>query len=350
MTYVPFFMTGLLAGGVTCIAVQGGLLTMVMANAMKKEDARDDSHASNTFIRPGIILFLFLISKFIAYVTLGFILGLVGSQFIVTPPFVAFGVGLAGVIMIVSALSLISDHPLFRRLAVQPPKFIRSFLWKQGKRSDFLAPILLGAFTIFLPCGTTQSVMISALSAGQPFVSAGIIGAFIVGTMPVFILLAIGLRVMDRLGSHIFRTVAGIGIIIFALWNLNTIPTILGISWSPERLIRPVICQIIYCDDLVPSGGSAVTEMPTSTPVIRILETVYAMDNNIIPAGKDITLTIKNERGGGCIQSVTIPSIKYQEIIPVGSEKIITFRSGNAGDKIVVTCSMGMYKTILEVR
>ncbi len=59
------FMTGLLAGGISCVAVQGGLLTTAVAGKEGKAGLAD--------------VIYFLVSKLGAYVILGFVLGALGS-------------------------------------------------------------------------------------------------------------------------------------------------------------------------------------------------------------------------------------------------------------------------------
>jgi len=68
------FVTGLTVGGLTCLAVQGGLLASVIA-AREEESALGKGTAKHAMYATGV----FLITKYIAYVALGFILGAFGG-------------------------------------------------------------------------------------------------------------------------------------------------------------------------------------------------------------------------------------------------------------------------------
>src|SRR3989344_2995919 len=70
------FGTGLLTGGLTCLAVQGGLLATAMAQE-EEEQQQNERHESR---RPSAMpIVWFLSAKLLAYTILGFLLGLLGS-------------------------------------------------------------------------------------------------------------------------------------------------------------------------------------------------------------------------------------------------------------------------------
>src|ERR1700704_3783567 len=69
------FLTGLITGGLTCMAVQGGLLAATIA---QREEDRLKEQATQGAWLP---ILSFLITKLVAYTILGFLLGLLGSAF-----------------------------------------------------------------------------------------------------------------------------------------------------------------------------------------------------------------------------------------------------------------------------
>lgn len=69
------FTTGLFIGGLTCLAVQGGLLAATIA---QREEGKLKAKAKG---RNAIPILSFLTSKLIAYTILGFLLGWFGSLF-----------------------------------------------------------------------------------------------------------------------------------------------------------------------------------------------------------------------------------------------------------------------------
>ncbi len=78
------FITGLTAGGLSCLAVQGGLLASSLAVQLEQDlqQGGKNGQRSHQIARP--ILF-FLLAKLIAYTLLGFLLGLLGSVLQLTP-------------------------------------------------------------------------------------------------------------------------------------------------------------------------------------------------------------------------------------------------------------------------
>ena len=68
------FITGLTVGGLTCMAVQGGLLASVLAAHLKEEH-----EMRRNFIHNSLPTIAFLATKFIAYSLLGLLLGLLGQ-------------------------------------------------------------------------------------------------------------------------------------------------------------------------------------------------------------------------------------------------------------------------------
>ena len=70
------FLTGLITGGLTCLAVQGGLLAATIAQRQEESMKEGLNNSGNAFP-----IFIFLIFKLIAYTVLGFLLGLFGSVF-----------------------------------------------------------------------------------------------------------------------------------------------------------------------------------------------------------------------------------------------------------------------------
>src|SRR5258708_16963167 len=72
---IGIFLTGLFVGGLTCMAVQGGLLAATIA---QREEERLKEKAKKGAAFP---IIAFIIAKLAAYTLLGFLLGWLGSAF-----------------------------------------------------------------------------------------------------------------------------------------------------------------------------------------------------------------------------------------------------------------------------
>src|SRR5512141_2666523 len=105
------FTTGLFAGGRSCMAVQGGLLTTALARD-EETDAKQNQ---------ALGVSAFLLAKLLSHAILGFLLGWVGSVLILTPRMQAVMIGAVSLFMIGTALSFLDVHPFFRYFILQPP-------------------------------------------------------------------------------------------------------------------------------------------------------------------------------------------------------------------------------------
>jgi sulfite exporter TauE/SafE len=322
------FLTGLFTGGISCMAVQGGLLASVIATR-----TTETSSWKKTFI----LVVFFLIGKIIAYTLFGMLLGFLGSYMQLTIPMRAILMVVASLFMLATAMNLLGVHSVFRCVLIQPPRFLTRLVRHQSKQLDWFAPFVVGMLTIFLPCGITQAMMAQALEFGNPGVSASVLFAFILGTVPLFLLFGVFMQAASQVFTKYFAPIAAILVIILAFWNIHTAVTITGFSG------RSLYCSVVYCDDVV-GGGTKTHQTATTTPHITIRATRYEIDNPYITAGSPVTVTITNTGGAGCIQVLTIPQLHIQKIIPVGKEETMTFTAPSEKGNLPFMCSMGMYR------
>ena len=222
ISLLTIFTTGLIAGGVTCIAVQGGLLTATLA---QREQEKLEEKAKRGNLLP---ILSFIIAKLLAYTLLGFLIGWLGSLMQISLQ-VAVVLQFAVVIfMFGTALNLLNVHPIFRYFVIQPPQFLTRMLRKQSRRSDIFAPALLGALTVFIPCGTTQAMMALAIASGNVFVGATILFVYVLGTSPLFFALGYFTMKLGDVLQQQFVKVAAVIILLFALFNLDSAIALTG--------------------------------------------------------------------------------------------------------------------------
>lgn len=107
------FLTGLTIGGLTCMAVRGGLLASTIA-AREEEEVREGKNTKN----PVWPTLAFSVTKLIAYIALGFLLGAFGAAIQLTE---GLRVGMqlfAGIYMVLVAFNLLNVHPIFASAAM----------------------------------------------------------------------------------------------------------------------------------------------------------------------------------------------------------------------------------------
>lgn len=337
------FITGLLTGGLTCLAVQGGLLASTIAQREEEKELQKDKTTKGA----ALPILAFLIAKLIAYTILGFLLGWFGSLFqlsfmaqVILQFFVA-------IFMVGTALAILNVHPIFRYFIIQPPKFITRRVKSITKSRDIFAPGLLGAFTVFLPCGTTQAMMLLAIASGQPLLGALILFIFVLGTSPLFFILG---YLATRLGETLhkkFLRIAALAIIVLALFNLNNAIALTGSKWTFNGIAKAAFCGIAYCSgqkSTVPLNPDVVTEQ-----TIIIENSGYSPRQFTVKAGSQVKVTLVNKDGYSCAQAFTIPSLRIQKVVAPNTTESVIFTAPKEKGQVAFMCSMGMYRGIINV-
>lgn len=325
------FLTGLLTGGLTCLAVQGGLLAATIAQREEEKLTEKTMQTGNA-----LPILAFLIAKLIAYTTLGLLLGWFGSffQFSLTTQVV---LQLAVVIfMFGTAGNILNIHPVFRYFVIQPPKFLTRLVRRQSKSKDFFAPAMLGAFTVFIPCGTTQAMMALAIGSGSPLLGAAILFAFVLGTSPLFFILGYYATKLGDALHEKFMKVAAFSLIFLALFTLYNTLALTGHTISlPQSLVS------------AEQENKNVTAVSEAT--IEVLSTSYSPDVLTVKKGSVVKLHLINNNAYTCAQAFTIPQLGIQKIVSVGTRETIEFVAPDRPGQIAFMCSMGMYRGVINV-
>src|SRR5215213_1076576 len=126
------FITGLTTGGLSCLAIQGGLLASSLAHQIEQDylgqtgrAEHKKQHSKKTSVQPrsssALPILLFLCAKVVAYTLLGALLGWLGSYLALGPTTRAVLMILIGTFMLGNALRMFNVHPIFRYFSVEPP-------------------------------------------------------------------------------------------------------------------------------------------------------------------------------------------------------------------------------------
>ncbi|MEO6508742.1 MAG: sulfite exporter TauE/SafE family protein [Patescibacteria group bacterium] len=331
MNLFVIFLTGLTVGGLTCMAVQGGLLASTIA---QREEERLKEKTKKGTVIP---ILTFLIAKLIAYTILGFLLGWLGSKMQLSLKATVVLQFAVGFFMIGTALNLLNIHPIFRFFAIQPPRFLTKLVRKQSKSKDMFAPALLGAFTVFIPCGTTQAMMALAIASGNPLMGSAILFAFVLGTSPLFFTLGFLATKLGDVMHKQFMRFAAIAIILLALFNLNNTIALSGSNLTFENIVKSLSKK--------PSKTLPVVNAQT----ITIDSDGYTPNNISVKAGSPVTLNIKNKGGVGCTQTFTIPKFGIQKVVSIGQSDTIQFTAPKEKGDLAFMCGMGMIRGNIQV-
>ncbi|MBI5034004.1 MAG: sulfite exporter TauE/SafE family protein [Chloroflexi bacterium] len=327
------FITGLTAGGLSCMAVHGGLLTSSLASQLEK-DFQNQPHTKQSRPQLAAPITVFLLAKLAAYTLLGFLLGLVGSTLSLTPLMRALLQFAIGIFMIGNALRMFNVHPIFRYFNFETPSFITRFIRKSSKgKTAFAAPVFLGAMTVLIPCGIAQSMMAVALGSANPLIGAAIMFAFTLGASPAFFALTyFAARMGAMLEKYFMRLVA----IVLLLLGVYAIDTGLNMVGSPYSLSNTV-------QTLTSPASAAESEGPAADL------TLYAHDDGYTPrtlnalAGQPLKLQVVTKNTTSCALAFTIPELNVAKDLPVTGNVVLDIPAQPQGKVMRFSCSMGMY-------
>ena len=339
------FLTGLTVGGLTCLAVQGGLLASTIA-AREEEDIEEGIRRKHTIFPTAA----FLTTKLIAYIILGFLLGLFGQALQISGSAQTVMQLLAGGYMVAVALNLLNVHPIFRYAIIQPPRFLTRKIRSQTKSKDMFAPALLGVMTIFIPCGTTLAMEVLAISTGNPILGALIMGVFILGTMPLFF----GIGFLTTSLGDAFRVkffkIAGALVLYLGVTSVNGALVATGSPITLQTIGEAIPIEI----DL--SGGQAEASIDSNVKLVGGVQTAdisvfpvsYSPNYIQVKAGTPVRLNLTPSGGLGCTSFFRIPQLGITQKLAQGVTTPVEF-TPQAPGKLRFTCSMGMYSGVIEV-
>ncbi len=343
---VVAFVTGITTGGLSCLAVQGGLLASSLAHqieqdyieqtAQKKKAKQKTLKHTNT----AFPILLFLIAKLVAYTLLGALLGWLGSYLTLSPMTRAILMIAIGIFMIGNALRMFNVHPIFRYFSIEPPKFITRYIRRTAKGTDTVTPLFLGALTVFIPCGITQAMMATALGSGSILMGAALMFAFVLGTSPVFFIIAyLTTELGARLEKFFMRFVALV-VLILGFTTLNSGLNVLGSPLSFQNLTRNLISSN---SDSVPVSESPQPAATDSSIFLSVKNDGYFPRTLSAPADKALTLNLVTNQTYSCARDFVIPSLNVYQLLPDTGTMQVSIPAQPKGTTLFFTCSMGMY-------
>ncbi len=388
---VVVFLTGLTTGGLSCLAVQGGLLASSVARQVegdvqsalaartaaapaahkKKRRLAAAPGAAAPVARPKQTarpILLFLAAKLVAYTLLGALLGLLGSALQLTPALRGALQIAIGLFMVGNALRMFNVHPIFRYFVFEPPRPLTRFIRRTAKNSnsDIITPLFLGLLTVFIPCGVTQAMMALAVGSGSALTGAAIMASFTLGASPLFFALAyLATRLGGALEARVLK-VAAVTVLALGLLAVNTGLNLLGSPLSVSNLanaLQPIptpppvaasggvtdLSQI-PCDPRLTScaadqaaANSTGQANSDNAVTIRALNDGYFPASSRAAAGQPVRLDLLTDKTYSCAQAFVIPALNIERLLPPSGVTSIELPAQKAGSVLRFSCSMGMY-------
>lgn len=343
------FLTGLTTGGLSCLAMQGGLLTSIIANQKEEEHHKTSKKLSlKTFDDlDWMPVGMFLLAKLVAHVILGFLLGALGSTLSLSLEVRLFFQVFTALFMFATAMNLLNVHPIFRYLTFQPPKFIQKIIRNSTKSKALFAPALLGVLTVFIPCGVTQAMEVLAINIGSPISGALIMFAFVLGTSPLFALIGVATAKLSEGWHEKFMKFAALALIGMTIYGINGVMIVTGSPLTIDKIIRPI--TYFFSDERFSNSGSklAITD-GVQKVTIEALSAGYSPRRVTVSVNVPVELTISTNNTYSCASAFVFREFGISTFLEPTDSKTFTFTPTKKG-KFTYTCSMGMYTGVMEV-
>jgi hypothetical protein len=234
--------------------------------------------------------------------------------------------------------------------------------------------------------------MASAMASGSPITGAALMFAFVLGTSPIFFVVAyFATQLGSRLEKYFMKFVAVV-VLILAFVTINTGLNLLGSPFSFERIFQrtsavqansdtPVSASLLPIPQNTDGstsgcncgmmknrkgglGSGALLTSPTAEPTapataeqnsgwndvtVNVLSSSYSPDVVRIKAGLPTRLTLVSKDVFSCSLAFVIPTQNIQVVMDPTDTETIELPAFSSGDQIPFSCSMGMFTGIIIV-
>ena len=316
-----FVLFGLMAGVSSCAALVGGMvlsLTKQWGGGAKAQ-------------------ILFNGGRLLAYVVAGLILGTVGKAVGISVTFssiLVFGVAL---LMLIMGLQMLGVK-VAQRVTIGLPKGISKMISGDGWAKKDHVPAIIGALTVFLPCGFTITTAGLAVTSGDPITGMLMMLMFALGTVPMLLLIGLSsMKILEKPHwSDTFLKIAGIVVLFLAVFNINS--QLIVLDWGGINLQA----RARTGKELTTSNGKQVIKMKASA-------SGYTPNYFKIKAGIPVRWEIEDIGTGGCTNAVISKGLFEGEIkLTPGKTSVKEFTAKESGI-YRFSCWMGMVSGTIEV-
>lgn len=331
------FATGLTTGGLSCLALQGGLLTSVLA---KREEKFLNEPGTNNFAPITLPVVSFLGSKLFIHTILGALLGFLGSTITLSPITRGWLQVFIGLYLFGIAGNLLNLHPFFRYFVIKPPKFLAKLARNESKSNSIFAPAILGLMTVFIPCAVTQAMEVVAIGTGSPLYGAAIMFAFILGTSPTFMIFGFLISKGSATFQKYFPTVAATAMFGMSIYSVNAGTGLMGSPYTIQNFIEAASVPRTNNFALITNNSVLGDQVQTAT--INVFSNGYSPRNITLKKGVLTRVTLITDKVYSCASSFTIPALNINKLLPATGKTILEFTPTRTGP-LAFSCSMGMY-------
>jgi plastocyanin domain-containing protein len=182
-------------------------------------------------------------------------------------------------------------------------------------------------------------MMLLAISASNPIVSAGIMFAFILGTSPVFFI--IGMAATELFKHKAFSILAATTVAVMGIISINSGQVLRGSVHTIQNYWR-----VAFESGVI--GKSAQVNSGVQEVTIYVSARGYKTDINTLKLSVPVRLTLITNGVASCARAFTIPDYNISKVLPTTGTETIEFTPDKLGN-LTYTCSMGMYSGSFNV-
>jgi len=332
-----FFVFGLLAGISSCAALVGGL---VLSMSKQWLDLYSKSTSLGKRLQPHL---MFNFGRIVSYAAFGALLGVLGSRLQISLTFTSTLVIIVSVIMVFLGLQMLG-FKAFRRFQPTMPKFVTRYVANESNFKGRQMPFLMGAATFFLPCGFTITAQGLALLSGDPLKGSLMMLLFALGTLPTLLLIglsSIGFSQKPHQAMR-FLKIAGVLVLFFALFNINSQLNVLGVASFNDLSIQSQGRENLSQGLPLLVNGKQIIKMDASA-------SGYQPNYFKVRAGVPVRWEITDRGTSGCTNAVISKSLFDGQIdLKPGEVSIKEFTPKEPG-RYKFSCWMGMISGVIEV-
>ena len=318
INYGASFVIGIVASLSSCLVVVGAV---VMSFATKYQ-AQGSFYQRN--LKPHL---LFHLGRLATFFLLGGILGMLGAWFNISENFMSWFTVFIALVLLWLALNILGFVPSLSTLGIRMPKKSMG-AWKKLQQSEHaLAPVILGGFTFFLPCGFTQSMQLFAMSTGNFFTGGMTMFLFALGTLPILLGLGVATTRFKNMKAVVFQKAIGFLVLVFAFYTMSSGLALRGIDinfWNSSTV------------------GTTVNQSDIQVVKMAVTYRGYEPSAFKIKQGVPVKWIIDVQQISGCTNEIIVPDLNIREGLVQG-ENIIEFTPTKKGN-LSFSCWMGMVR------
>ena len=231
-SYIVIFIYGFLTS-FHCIGMCGGF---VLAGSTSKEKNIKTALFYN-------------LGRIISYTIAGFIVGCIGSLFVITGVFKGILPFIGGLFMIFMALNFLG---ILKKFKVKLPKFakiINIFFNNKSKNMFYM-----GLISALLPCGPMQGIQFYALSTASPVKGSAAMFIFAIGTVPVLFLFGVFSNLLNMKFRNTALKLSACLLMVMGIFMINRSMALFGVNMDISKVWTDkdkVITAVVNNDEQV---------------------------------------------------------------------------------------------------